>query len=259
MSKKLKILISDDSEEYGLKCASELREMGFFCIVRPKDGAVVLEAVTDEQPDVVVADLWMPNFDAIELIKRVNRSNTPKPAFIITAPCENEFALRQVMNEGAQYYLVKPFDFRMLGDRIKEIMGYDIFDSSVSQRPSRTAPDMEVVVTEMIHQLGVPAHIKGYHYLRRAIMYSIKDREMLESVTKLMYPTVAKEFSTTPSRVERAIRHAIEIAWDRGDVDTLNSFFGYTVNTGKGKPTNSEFIALIVDKIKLKYKNTVAV
>lgn len=259
MSKKLKILIGDDSEEYGLKCAAELRTMGFFCIVRPKDGAVILEAVTDESPDVVVADLWMPKLDAIELMKRVNRSGVKAPAFIITAPCDNEFALRQVMQEGAQYYLVKPFDYHMLGDRIKEIMGYDVISDSRAVRPQKGAPDMEVVVTEMIHQLGVPAHIKGYHYLRRAIMHSIKDQEMLESVTKLMYPTVAKEFSTTPSRVERAIRHAIEIAWDRGDVDTLNSFFGYTVNTGKGKPTNSEFIALIVDKIKLKYKNAVAV
>ena len=149
----------------------------------------------------------------------------------------------------------------MLGDKINHIWGYDVMgkDAGALTAVRQPAPDMEVVVTEMIHQLGVPAHIKGYHYLRNAIMHSIKDPEMLESVTKLMYPTVAKEYGTTPSRVERAIRHAIEIAWDRGDVDTLNSFFGYTVNTGKGKPTNSEFIALIVDKIKLRYKNTVPV
>lgn len=259
MSEKLKILIGDDTDGYGQKCAQELRTMGFFCIVRPKDGAAMLDAVKSENPDVVVTDLWMPNIDAIELMKRVNRSGICRPAFIITAPCENEFALQRVMQEGAQYYLVKPFDFHMLGDRIKEIMGYDILEEPKAKRLLRGSPDMEVVVTEMIHQLGVPAHIKGYHYLRKAIMHSIKDSEMLESVTKLMYPTVAKEFSTTPSRVERAIRHAIEIAWDRGDVDTLNSFFGYTVNTGKGKPTNSEFIALIVDKIKLKYKDAVTV
>ena len=165
------------------------------------------------------------------------------------------------MQEGAAYYIVRPFDYHMLGDRINQIMGYDVMgkDAGALTAVRQPAPDMEVVVTEMIHQLGVPAHIKGYHYLRNAIMHSIKDPEMLESVTKLMYPTVAKEYGTTPSRVERAIRHAIEIAWDRGDVDTLNSFFGYTVNTGKGKPTNSEFIALIVDKIKLRYKNTVPV
>lgn len=258
MSKKLKVLIGDDSEEYGQRCAAELRGMGFFCIVRPKDGYSILEAVTEEVPDVVVADMWMPKLDAIELMKRVNRAAGTKPMFIITAPCDNEFAQRQVMQEGAAYYFVKPFDFKMLGDRINQLMGYDIFQDSASIKPIKTsAPDIEVVVTEMIHQLGVPAHIKGYHYLRKAIMYSVSNSEMLESVTKLMYPTVAKEFGTTPSRVERAIRHAIEIAWDRGDVEILNSFFGYTVNTGKGKPTNSEFIALIVDKIKLKYKNAI--
>lgn len=257
MTKKLKVLIGDDSEEYGQRCAQELRGMGFFCILRPKDGEVILEAITDEVPDVVVADLWMPKLDAIELMKRVNKSGSVRPAFIITAPCENEFALRQVMQEGAAYYIVKPFDFRMLGDRINQIMGYDIFEEPALAVHSKSVPDMEVIVTEMIHQLGVPAHIKGYHYLRNAIIHSIKDSQMLENVTKMMYPTVAKEFNTTPSRVERAIRHAIEIAWDRGDVDTLNSFFGYTVNTGKGKPTNSEFIALIVDKIKLRYKNVV--
>lgn len=258
VSKKLKVLIGDDSEEYGVKCAQELREMGFFCIVRPKDGNVILEAVTSEVPDVVVADLWMPGLDAIELMKKVNKSSKSKPAFIICAPCENEFALRQVMQEGAAYYLVKPFDFHMLGDRINQVMGYDILEDSPVIQSKRTSPDLEVVVTEMIHQLGVPAHIKGYHYLRRAIIHSVNDPEMLESVTKLMYPTVAKEYSTTPSRVERAIRHAIEIAWDRGDVEILNSFFGYTVNTGKGKPTNSEFIALIADKIKLKYRSKAA-
>lgn len=258
VSKKLKVLIGDDSEEYGLKCAQELREMGFFCIVRPKEGKTILEAVTAETPDVVVADLWMPGLDAIELMKKVNRTLKSKPVFMICAPCENDFALRQVMQEGAAYCLVKPFDFRMLGDRINQVMGYDILEDSPSLSPSRTSPDLEVVVTEMIHQLGVPAHIKGYHYLRRAIIHSVKDPEMLESVTKLMYPTVAKEYTTTPSRVERAIRHAIEIAWDRGDVETLNSFFGYTVNTGKGKPTNSEFIALIADRIKLKYRTKAA-
>lgn len=259
MSKKLKVLIGDDSEEYGLKCAQELREMGFFCIVRPKDGGVIFDAVTEEVPDVVVADLWMPKLDAIELMKKVNKSSGAKPVFFITSPCNNEFALKQVMQEGAAYCLVKPFDFRMLGERINSIMGYDILEDKSGASLPKAPPDIEVVVTEMIHQLGVPAHIKGYHYLRSAIISSINDPEMLESVTKLMYPTVAKEFSTTPSRVERAIRHAIEIAWDRGDVEILNSFFGYTVNTGKGKPTNSEFIALIVDKIKLKYKSKVMV
>ncbi len=267
-SKKIKVLIGDDSEEYGQKCASVLREAGFFCILRPKDGSIILEAVRDEVPDVAVIDLWMPNLDAVELMRKLRKSGQSGTIFIVATPCDSEFAIRQAMQEGASYCMVKPFNYSVLGDRIKELMGYEVAGAqdtraiSYSMNNSVTtgspgvnpAVDVDIVVTEMIHMLGVPAHIKGYHYLRAAIIYSIKDPNMLESVTKIMYPTVAKDFGTTPSRVERAIRHAIEIAWDRGDVETLNSFFGYTVNTGKGKPTNSEFIALVTDRIKLRYK-----
>jgi len=137
----------------------------------------------------------------------------------------------------------------------RKICGASVTPATVRNTPPA---DIESQVTKIIHQIGVPAHIKGYHYLREAIMLSIYDSEMLESVTKVLYPTVAKKFDTTSSRVERAIRHAIEIAWDRGDLDTLNSYFGYTVNTGKGKPTNSEFVALITDRLRLEYKNVVS-
>lgn len=258
-SKKIKVLLGDDSEEYGVKCATALREAGFFCIIRPKDGNIILDAVKDEAPDVAILDMWMPNLDAVELMRRARRSLKNLPIFIVATPCDNEFAIRQAMAEGARYCMVKPFDYSVLGDRIKELMGYEVAGAeplpySVNSSLTASSPDIEIVVTEMIHMLGVPAHIKGYHYLRAAIIYSIKDPQMLESVTKIMYPTVAKDFGMTPSRVERAIRHAIEIAWDRGDVETLNSFFGYTVNTGKGKPTNSEFIALVTDRIKLRYR-----
>ncbi|MCD8007177.1 MAG: sporulation transcription factor Spo0A [Oscillospiraceae bacterium] len=260
-SKKIKVLIGDDSEEYGVKCAAALREAGFFCIMRPKDGSVILEAVRDEVPDVAVIDMWMPELDAVELMRKLRKTGQASTIFIVVTPCDSEFAIRQAMQEGARYCMVKPFDYSVLGDRIKELMGYEVAGAqsvSVSHTQNNSvvasSPDIEIVVTEMIHMLGVPAHIKGYHYLRAAIIYSIKDPQMLESVTKIMYPTVAKDFGTTPSRVERAIRHAIEIAWDRGDVETLNSFFGYTVNTGKGKPTNSEFIALVTDRIKLRYR-----
>ena len=157
------------------------------------------------------------------------------------------------MQNGAAYFMLKPFEVGMLGERIISLTQ----DSeSIETKANESQPqDMEIVVTEVIHQLGVPAHIKGYHYLREAILCSLEDKELLESVTKQLYPTVAKKFMTTSSRVERAIRHAIEIAWDRGNLDTLNSFFGYTVNTCKGKPTNSEFIALITDKLRLQYKS----
>lgn len=155
------------------------------------------------------------------------------------------------MRIGASEVIKKPFGIQTLVEKAISV--------SKELNQQKDEINMEVIVTEIIHQIGVPAHIKGYHYLREAIVISVYDEEMLESVTKILYPTVAKRFDTTSSRVERAIRHAIEIAWDRGDVDTLNSYFGYTVNTGKGKPTNSEFIALISDKLRLRYKKEIAV
>ncbi|MBQ1535131.1 MAG: sporulation transcription factor Spo0A [Ruminococcus sp.] len=259
MTGKIKILIGDDSAQYGIFCASSLRSVGFFVITRQKDGMVIYDAIKNEQPDVVIIDAVMPGLDGIELIKKIMASSYKKPMFIVTSAYENAFIENQVMNAGASYFMLKPFDVKMLGDRIKSMLDIDTDINSDNVRSQKKgSPNLEIIVTDIIHQIGVPAHIKGYHYLREAIMASVNDKEMLESVTKLLYPAVAKKFSTTPSRVERAIRHAIEIAWDRGDVDTLNSFFGYTINVGKGKPTNSEFIALITDKICLKYKSLVA-
>lgn len=255
MTNKIKILIGDDTAQYGVFCASSLRSSGFFVITRQKEGNVIYEAIKNEQPDVVIIDAVMPGMDAIELIRKTERL-TAKPLYIVTSPYENSFIETQVMNAGASYFMLKPFDVKVLGERIKSMLDIDTditADSDLIRRKASPA-NLEIIVTDIIHQIGVPAHIKGYHYLREAIICSVNDKEMLESVTKLLYPSVAKKFSTTPSRVERAIRHAIEIAWDRGDIDTLNSFFGYTVNTGKGKPTNSEFIALITDKICLKFK-----
>ncbi|MBR1863009.1 MAG: sporulation transcription factor Spo0A [Ruminococcus sp.] len=252
---KIKILIGDDTAQYGVNCAAALRNTGFFVITRQKDGMVILDAVKNEQPDVVIVDAVMPGLDAIELIRRT-QSLPERPLYIVTSPYENSFIETQVMSAGASYFMLKPFDVKVLGERIKAMLGIDtdITAGSTSSSRRESPANLELIVTDIIHQIGVPAHIKGYHYLREAIICSVNDKEMLESVTKLLYPAVAKKFCTTPSRVERAIRHAIEIAWDRGDIDTLNSFFGYTVNTGKGKPTNSEFIALITDKITLKFK-----
>ena len=257
MNNKIKILIGDDSAQYGVSCASSLRNLGFFVITRPKDGLVILDAVRNEAPDLVMVDAVMPNLDAIELIKKAMTLGGKKPLFIVTSAYDNAFIEQQVMNAGASYFMLKPFDVKILGERIKMMLDIDTdITSDMTPARSKQSPNLEIIVTDIIHQIGVPAHIKGYHYLREAIIASVGDSEMLESVTKLLYPAVAKKFKTTPSRVERAIRHAIEIAWDRGDIDTLNSFFGYTINTGKGKPTNSEFIALITDKICLKYKLT---
>lgn len=251
-NRKIKVLIGDDSAEYGVACANELRSLGLYVVTRRRDGKLILDAIHNDQPDVVVIDAILPNMDAIEILEKT-RYQERRPHFIITSAYENEFIERQVMENGAAYFMMKPFDISTPGNRIKGLMQ--------KQKTTETAiqqADLEVIVTDMIHQLGVPAHIKGYHYLRTAILASIQNQALLESVTKMLYPTVAQKYDTTSSRVERAIRHAIEIAWDRGDLDTINSFFGYTVNNCKGKPTNSEFIALLTDKLRLQYGRTEA-
>ena len=249
MVNKLKVLIGDDSVEYGIACASTLRGQGMYVMTRPKDGTALLETIKSDAPDVVVMDAILPHMDAIELMKKVQASGGKRPQFIVTSAYDNPFIEKQVMQGGAAYFMLKPFEISALGERITSLT-----QGGMTGRNAPGTENMEIVVTDVIHQLGVPAHIKGYHYLREAILSSIEDPELLESVTKLLYPTVAKRFDTTSSRVERAIRHAIEIAWDRGNLDTLNAFFGYTVNTCKGKPTNSEFIALITDKLRLQHR-----
>lgn len=249
MVNKVKVLIGDDSVEYGIACASTLRGQGMYVMTRPKDGTALLEMIKSDAPDVVVMDAILPHMDAIELMKKVQASGGKRPQFIVTSAYDNPFIEKQVMQGGAAYFMLKPFEISALGERITSLT-----QGGMTGRNAPGTENMEIVVTDVIHQLGVPAHIKGYHYLREAILSSIEDPELLESVTKLLYPTVAKRFDTTSSRVERAIRHAIEIAWDRGNLDTLNAFFGYTVNTCKGKPTNSEFIALITDKLRLQHR-----
>ena len=249
MVNKVKVLIGDDSVEYGIACASTLRGQGMYVMTRLKDGTALLETIKSDAPDVVVMDAILPHMDAIELMKKVQASGGKRPQFIVTSAYDNPFIEKQVMQGGAAYFMLKPFEISALGERITSLT-----QGGMTGRNAPGTENMEIVVTDVIHQLGVPAHIKGYHYLREAILSSIEDPELLESVTKLLYPTVAKRFDTTSSRVERAIRHAIEIAWDRGNLDTLNAFFGYTVNTCKGKPTNSEFIALITDKLRLQHR-----
>lgn len=245
MNNQIKVLIGDDSAGNGVSLANKLREKGMYAYTRRRDCAVLAESIRIDQPDAAVLDISSQNGDVITVMKRAREMGGKIPAFIITSSYDNEFIERQVMENGAARFMLRPCSAEDLCTAINSALG---------SRGSQLSDDMEIVVTDMIHQLGVPAHIKGYHYLRTAILYSIKDKTLLDSVTKLLYPTVAGIYDTTSSRVERAIRHAIEIAWDRGNVDTLNSFFGYTVDTGKGKPTNSEFIALITDKLRLRYK-----
>ena len=192
----------------------------------------------------------MPRLDALGVLRAIDSMHLEKrPIVMVLSSTDNQMFESEILNSGADYYFLKPYDPKMLAERIVQFS--DIHSSDLNRRGVK---DLEVVVSQIMHQIGVPAHIRGYQYLREAIILSVKNNEMISSVTKILYPTVAKTFKTTPSRVERAIRHAIEVAWDRGDVDVLSSYFGYTIQNERGKPTNSEFIAMISDNLKLRMK-----
>ena len=255
MEKKLKVLIADNSIEFSAECTKLLNSYGMEVAFIAKDGNKLLEHLSISQPDVVVMDVFMPHIDALGVLERVKTLGIDKiPLFFVMSNFDNQRLEQQALNAGASYYLLKPFKVETLAQRIVQVTGWQSNDLPLELKKPSNDNDLELMVTEIIHQVGVPAHIKGYHYLREAIILSVNNPEIINSITKQLYPTVAKRFKTTSSRVERAIRHGIEVAWDRGDVDVLNSYFGYTIHIGRGKPTNSEFIAMIADKLRLKMK-----
>ena len=198
----------------------------------------------------------MQNQDILGVLDEIKKTDAKeRPMIMAMSSFDNPRLEKETLNAGASYYFLKPFDINAMAERIIRLSGWRNEISPVVVKDNVvTDPELELMVTEIIHQIGVPAHIKGYHYLREAIILSVKNSEIINSVTKLLYPTVAKNHGTTSSRVERAIRHAIEVAWDRGDIDVLNSYFGYTIQNDRGKPTNSEFIAMISDKLRLRLK-----
>ena len=247
---QIKILIGDDSSEYGLTWASLLKKEGMFTAARHKNGRVILESVKNDMPDFLIIEAKMPELDAAALLDEIRAAKGIVPITIVVSNINTPELEKEVMEAGASYFMVKPFAPEIMVNKINSLKKYKNLTANASVKDMA---NIEYVVTDMIHRIGIPAHIKGYHYLRTAIILSINDDEMINSVTKLLYPTVAQRYGTTSSRVERAIRHAIEIAWDRGDVDVLNGLFGYTIHTSRGKPTNSEFIALIADKLRLQY------
>ncbi len=256
MEKQLKIIIADDSSELGEACAKTFKAYGMNVSLCAKDGLKVLDRVKIEAPDIVLADVFMPNLDILGVIKRLKESDLKeKPMVMAMSGFDNGRLEKELIEAGADYYFLKPFDVNTMAQRIIQLSGWKKQDHPLVVKDNVvTDTQLELMITDIIHQIGVPAHIKGYHYLREAIILSIKNSDIINSVTKLLYPTVAKKHSTTASRVERAIRHAIEVAWDRGDIDVLNSYFGYTIQNERGKPTNSEFIAMISDKLRLKLK-----
>jgi two-component system response regulator (stage 0 sporulation protein A) len=257
MKEHTKVLIVEGSGDYCGKCAALLKTYGFEVVIAPRNGLTVTQLIGETLPQVVLMDVFMPRLDAIGVMNAVKEMSLAEmPKFMITSTFSNPMLEQEIMSSGACYFFLMPFDVEIMVERIMKIAGVSTEkNAGIHNGVAGSEPDLELMVTEIIHQIGVPAHIKGYHYVRESIILAVKQTEIINSVTKLLYPTVARKYNTTASRVERAIRHAIEVAWDRGDVDTLNSYFGYTIHNGRGKPTNSEFVALIADKLRLRLKN----
>ena len=261
MENLVKLLITEESEEFNREAVSVFEELGMESKLIQKDGLIILDSIKKYRPNVVIMDLFMPKLDAIGVIKSVKNEANYTPIFIVLSNFNSPVLEKEVLSAGAAYFVLRPFDISNLAARILDLVT-DISKSNIEQAIPITEKvkvtdknvGIEFKVTEILHQIGVPAHIKGYHYLRDSIIMSVENPDIINAVTKQLYPSVAKRFSTTSSRVERAIRHAIEVAWDRGDIDILNSYFGYTIHNSRGKPTNSEFIAMISDKLRLQMK-----
>ena len=254
MDNSTTVLIADNSEVFCTTLREELQKAGGFQVVATTtDGDQAARLLSQHQPQIAVLDMMLPKRDGIDLLKGIQKSKQ-KCAVLATSGFVADFLANSLSNLGVRYLMQKPCDIESLVDRLQEIRMEGQQPIALPQHNSKA--NIESLVTGIIHEIGVPAHIKGYQYLREAIIIAVNDMDVINAITKVLYPQVAKAFQTTPSRVERAIRHAIEVAWDRGDLDTLQKFFGYTVSNTKGKPTNSEFIALIADKLQLQLKST---
>ncbi|MBQ9552827.1 MAG: sporulation transcription factor Spo0A [Clostridia bacterium] len=255
MEKQTRILLADDKSDYAALCADTFRREGFDVKTVAKDGSAVLSAVAEFQPDVLLMDAFMAHLDAVGVLRVLPTVKGGKrPLVLILSGVDKEALQQEILSAGADYYFIKPFDPETLVQRIKQLTVRSRSGQSNIARQTIADNSLDSTISEIMHQIGVPAHIKGYQYLRTAIRLSVEDPEMISAVTKILYPTVAKMYHSTSSRVERAIRHAIEVAWDRGDVDVLSSYFGYTIQNSRGKPTNSEFIAMIADRLRLRQK-----
>ena len=246
---KIKFLMSDTGAEVTAQCRQALEQKGIEVTVVEKDGQKVLQKMLAVRPRAVLLDAFMPGLDAITVKQRYNAAGENHTSFFVTGAFQNEEMEQELLDAGFAFYFVKPFDENVLVNRVLKAAG-----AGERRLHASVVDSDELTVTEILHQIGVPAHIKGYQFLRDAILLTMNDPEYINAVTKRLYPEIAKKNGTTASRVERAIRHAIEVAWDRGDVDTLNSYFGYTIHNLRGKPTNSEFIAMIADKMRLDKK-----
>lgn len=256
MHKTIKVMVADCNVEFRTQLIDAIKaEPRLEFVGTAADGNEAVRLAAQTEPDIIIMDIVMPPLDglyAVRAIQELQLRHTP--SFYVLSKFMSEETLGYAMNLGISYFLIKPFEISALISRIL----YQASPAAEAKTPARSASpelDMEIRVTNVIHEIGVPAHIKGYQYLRDAIIMTINDMEVINAITKVLYPTIAKRFGTTSSRVERAIRHAIEVAWDRGDIEVLQSYFGYTVSNIKGKPTNSEFISMIADRLRLQIKS----
>ena len=272
LKEKIRIMIADDNQDFIMTLMSHLeKENDMEVIGIARDGKEACEMVINKKPDVLLLDVIMPYLDGLGVLEKINEANLePKPMCIMLSAVGQAKITQNAINLGAEYYVVKPFDIEVLIKRIRDIKNYkpssntqNIISNTretkvpyiaISESNKKNEEGLEALVTNIIHELGVPAHIKGYQYLREAIMMVINDIDVINQITKQLYPDIARKFKTTPSRVERAIRHAIEVSWARGEQSAMETIFGYTISAAKGKPTNSEFIAMIADKLRLELK-----
>jgi len=260
MKEKISVLIADDNKMFTDELAAYLKTMPDMSVAGVAyDGNEALGMLSETKPDVVILDVIMPERDGLGVLKHMSMLKTKKPICLVLSVTGSNSIMETAIKLGADYFMLKPQSFPAIADTIRSFSGVnrDVGGTVVEQASATTQSkpvDLESIVTEFIHELGVPAHIKGYQYIRSAIMMVVDDMEMLNFITKQLYPTIAKKYKTTSSRVERAIRHSIEVAWSRGKAETMDEIFGYTVDTGKGKPTNSEFIAMVADRIRLQIK-----
>lgn len=266
MVQKKKVMVLDDNKEFVmlLKDYINLQE-DMEIVTYAYDGTNAMNLMKEMSPDVLLLDIIMPEKDGLTVLEEMSKEREFKlPLVIVMSSIGQERITQKAISLGATYYVVKPFDMKSLIERVRDLMSPDNSTIIVSNRYSskdnvldtrRLNTSLEVRVTNAIHDVGVPAHIKGYQYVREAIMMTVKNEDVINAVTKVLYPNLSHMFDTTPSRVERAIRHAIEVAWNRGQIEVHDKIFGYTVNSNKGKPTNSEFIAMIADKLRLEEKS----
>ena len=267
MKEKIRILIADDNLDFVSTLITYFDTQNDVEVISiAKDGQEAYDKILSAKPDVALIDVIMPHLDGLGVIEKLSESRQPMPICIMLSAVGQDSVTAQAINLGAQYYILKPFEMNVLMKRIRELVNKPVPQKMIPVKESKpefveinteisSEDKLEIKVTNVIHEIGVPAHIKGYQYLRDGIMMVVNNIEIINQITKQLYPDLAKKYKTTPSRVERAIRHAIEVAWNRGQLETVEAIFGYTVNSNKGKPTNSEFIAMIADKLRLDLKS----